>query len=96
MHIIIIGGGIAGLGAAYKVRRAADEGHDVTFMLVERDDRIGGKICTDIVECPDGGRIIADGGSDSFLTDKTAVHRVAKLLGVFEEETGTKIGRAHV
>jgi len=89
MHIIIIGGGIAGLGAAYKVRRAADEGHDVTFTLVERDDRIGGKICTDIVECPDGGRIIADGGSDSFLTDKTAVHRVAKLLGVFEEETGT-------
>ncbi|MHB1017688.1 MAG: protoporphyrinogen oxidase [Coriobacteriia bacterium] len=89
MHIIIIGGGIAGLGAAYKVRRAADEGHDVSFTLVERDDRIGGKIHTDIAEDPDGGRYIADGGSDSFLTDKTAVHRVAKLLGVFDEETGT-------
>ncbi|MHB8050992.1 MAG: protoporphyrinogen oxidase [Coriobacteriia bacterium] len=89
MHIIIIGGGIAGLGAAYKVRRAADEGHDVSFTLVERDDRIGGKIHTDIAEDPDGGRYVADGGSDSFLTDKTAVHRVAKLLGVFEEETGT-------
>ncbi|MDY0341456.1 MAG: protoporphyrinogen oxidase [Coriobacteriia bacterium] len=90
MHIIIIGGGIAGLGAAYKVRRAADEGHDITFALVERDDRIGGKIHTDIAEDPDGGRYIADGGSDSFLTNKTAVHRVAKLLGVFDEETGTR------
>jgi oxygen-dependent protoporphyrinogen oxidase len=89
MHIIIIGGGIAGLGAAYKIRRAADAGHDVTFTLVERDDRIGGKIHTDIAEDPDGGRYVADGGSDSFLTDTTAVHRVAKLLGVFDDEVGT-------
>ncbi|MDZ4168010.1 MAG: protoporphyrinogen oxidase [Coriobacteriia bacterium] len=89
MRVIIIGGGIAGLGAAYKVRRAADAGHDVSFSLVERDDRLGGKIWTDISPDPDGGRYIADGGSDSFLTDKTAVHRVAKLLGVFDEECGT-------
>jgi oxygen-dependent protoporphyrinogen oxidase len=89
VHIIIIGGGIAGLGAAYKVRRAAEAGHDVTFTLVERDDRLGGKIWTDIAEDPDGGRYVADGGSDSFLTDKTAVHRVARLLGVFDEECGT-------
>lgn len=88
-HIVIIGGGIAGLGAAYKVRRAADAGHDVTFTLVERDDRLGGKIWTDIAEDPDGGRYVADGGSDSFLTDKTAVHRVARLLGVFDRECGT-------
>jgi oxygen-dependent protoporphyrinogen oxidase len=89
VEVIIIGGGIAGLGAAYKVRRAAEAGYDVTFTLVERDDRLGGKIWTDIAEDPDGGRYIADGGSDSFLTDKTAVHRVAKLLGVFDEECGT-------
>lgn len=89
MHIVIIGGGIAGLGAAYKIRRAADAGNDVTFTLVEKDDRLGGKIWTDIAEDRDGGRYIADGGSDSFLTDKTAVHRVARLLGVFDEECGT-------
>ena len=53
------------------------------------DDRLGGKIWTDIAEDPDGGRYIADGGSDSFLTDKTAVHRVARLLGIFERECGT-------
>ncbi len=89
MHIVIIGGGIAGLGAAYRLRRVADAGHDVTFTLVERDDRLGGKIFTDVAPDPDGGAYIADGGSDSFLTDKTAVHRVAKLLGIFNEETGT-------
>lgn len=89
MHVIIIGGGIAGLGAAYRLRRASDSGADVTFDLVEKDDRLGGKISTDIAEDPDGGRYVADGGSDSFLTDKTAVHRVAKLLGVFDEECGT-------
>ncbi len=88
-RIIIIGGGVAGLGAAYRVRRAADAGHEVSFVLVEKDDRLGGKIHTDIGHDPDGGIYIADGGSDSFLTDKPAVHRVAKELGIFEEETGT-------
>jgi oxygen-dependent protoporphyrinogen oxidase len=88
-HVIIIGGGVAGLGAAYKIRRAADAGHDVIFTLVEKDDRLGGKLFTDTAEDPDGGSYVAEGGSDSFLTDKPAVHRVAKLLGIFEVETGT-------
>lgn len=89
-HIVIVGGGIAGLGAAYKVRRAADAGHDVSFILVEKDDRLGGKIHTDIAQDARGGTYIADGGSDAFLTDKTAVHRVARLLGISAEETGTR------
>lgn len=89
-RIIIIGGGVAGLGAAYKIRRAADAGHDVEFVLLEKADRLGGKLATDFVEDPEtGARFVVDGGSDSFLTDKPAVHRVAKSLGVFDEETGT-------
>jgi oxygen-dependent protoporphyrinogen oxidase len=89
-RVIIVGGGVAGLGAAYKVRRAADAGHEVEFVLVEKDDRLGGKLFTRHVDDPKGaGSYIVDGGSDSFLTDKPAVHRVAKLLGIFDEETGT-------
>ena len=46
-RVIIIGGGAAGLGAAYKVNRAASEGHDVEFVLVEKDRRLGCKIQTE-------------------------------------------------
>jgi len=89
-RVIIIGGGVAGLGAAYKVRRAADAGVDVEFVLIEKDSRLGGKLFTRVVDDPDGrGRFIVDGGSDSFLTDKPAIHRVAKLLGIFDDETPT-------
>ncbi len=55
-HIVIIGGGAAGLGAAYKVKRAADEGNDVAFTLVEKDPRLGGKIATETVADEWGGR----------------------------------------
>ena len=89
-HIIIVGGGIAGLGAAYKIKRAADAGADVTFTLVERDDRLGGKLFTEHVTDEASGEVfVVDGGSDSFLTDKPAVHRVARRLGIYEDETGT-------
>ncbi len=88
--IIIIGGGIAGLGAAFKLHRAAVAGHDVDLLVVEKADRLGGKLATDYVEDPEsGGRYVIDGGSDSFLTQKTAVHRVARLLGIFDDECPT-------
>jgi len=87
--VIIIGGGVAGLGAAYKLRRAADAGESVEFILVEKADRLGGKLATDRVTDAQGAEYIIDGGSDSFLTMKTAVHRVARLLGIFDEECGT-------
>ncbi len=48
--VIIIGGGVAGLGAALKVQRAAAAGEDVDFVLVEKDDRLGGKIDGEIVD----------------------------------------------
>jgi len=83
--IIIIGSGVAGLGAAYKVRRAADAGNDVAFTLYEKADAIGGKVATEHVEV-DGERFIVDGGPDCFLTEKPAIHRIAKLLGIFENE----------
>jgi len=90
-RVIIIGGGVAGLGAAYKIKRAAQAGNDVEFVLVEKSSRLGGKLATDHIPDPEtGGEFIVDGGSDSFLTDKPAVHRVARLLGIFDEETPTR------
>lgn len=89
-RVIIIGGGVAGLGAAYKIQRAASEGHNLDFLLIEKDNRLGGKIQTEIVPDPsNGGVFIVDGGPDCFLTEKPACHRIAKLLGIFEDELPT-------
>ena len=85
--IIIIGGGAAGLGAAYKVRRAAEAGHDVECVLIERNDRLGGKLATDVIEDPDGGSYIVDGGSDAYVSTKPAIARIAGLLGITDEMT---------
>ena len=79
--VIIIGAGVAGLGAAMKVRRAAEAGEDVDFVLYERDDRIGGKIAGVLVD-DEYGHWVVDGGPDSFLTAKPAIHRIAKMCGV--------------
>jgi oxygen-dependent protoporphyrinogen oxidase len=89
-RVIIIGGGVTGLGAAFKIRRAAQAGHEVEFVLVEKDSRLGGKLVTEVVEDPEtGGQFVVDGGSDAFITEKPGVHRIAKLLGIFEDETPT-------
>ncbi|MCE5203112.1 MAG: protoporphyrinogen oxidase [Coriobacteriales bacterium] len=88
-HVVVVGGGVAGLGAALRLRRASEAGHDVAFTLIEKDERLGGKLWTDRWSDENGGTYIADGGSDSFLTDKQAVHRVARSLGILQDETGT-------
>lgn len=93
-RIIIIGGGVAGLGAAYKVTRAASEGHELEFVLLEKDLRLGGKIQTEFVPDPsEKGRFIVDGGPDCFLTEKPACHRIAKLIGIFGDELPTDDSR---
>ncbi len=96
--VIVIGGGVAGLGAAYKVRRAAEAGHDVDVALYEKDTRIGGKVASEFVADEwgpehDGARFVVDGGPDCFLTEKPAIHRIAKLLGFFDDELPTDDAR---
>ena len=93
-RIIIVGGGVTGLGAAYKIKRVASEGHDVGFVLFEKDRRLGGKIQTEIVSDPsDEGRFVVDGGPDCFLTEKPACHRIARLTGIFDDELPTDESR---
>ncbi len=93
-RIIIIGGGVAGLGAALKITRAASEGHEIDFVLVEKDHRLGGKILTEFVPDPsEKGTFIVDGGPDCFLTEKPACHRIAKMVGIFGDELPTDDSR---
>ena len=91
--ILIIGGGVAGLAAAYKVTRAGSEGHEVDFILFEKDPRLGGKIQTEIVRDASEEKFIVDGGPDCFITEKPACHRIARLLGIFDDELPTDESR---
>jgi len=89
-HVVVIGAGIAGLGAAYQLKRAADAGHNISYAVYESDARIGGQLWTDRPTLPCGGVAIADGGSDSYLTSKTAsMARVAKHMGIEDQLCGT-------
>jgi oxygen-dependent protoporphyrinogen oxidase len=64
-RLVIIGGGIAGLSAAWAAVRPG-AGVDVT--LVERDERLGGKIRTDCI--------------DSFLAGRPEALRLCEELGI--------------
>ncbi len=86
-RIIVIGGGVAGLGAAYKLRRAAEAGFDVDVVVLEREAVVGGKLRTDVITDEHGRPFVVDGGSDAFLTSKPAVARVARLAGIFDDIT---------
>jgi protoporphyrinogen/coproporphyrinogen III oxidase len=73
-RIVVVGGGIAGLSAAWYAR-TQDPRAEVT--LIEKDGRLGGKIRT---EEADG--FLLEAGPDSFLARKTAVIRLSEELGI--------------
>lgn len=75
--VVIIGGGVAGLGAAYRIKQASEAGADVEAVLLEKDHVTGGKVKG---ENPEG--YVIDGGPDCFLTQKPAVRRVAAQIGI--------------
>jgi oxygen-dependent protoporphyrinogen oxidase len=84
-HIVIVGGGITGLSAAYALQCAArDAGAPVRTTLVERDARLGGKLLTERVETG-GGTFVVEGGPDSFLAQKPWAIELARELGLGDE-----------
>lgn len=84
-RIVIIGGGIAGLSAAY---HAARNFPDAQIALLESDSRWGGKITTDRVTFDDG-QFIIEGGPDTFLATKPWGVALCKELGLGERLHGT-------
>lgn len=83
--VIVIGGGITGLSAAYYLQRKAKEaGRPIRILLFERDEKFGGKIETERV---DG--FVIEKGPDSFLARKGAALELARELGLEDEVVGT-------
>ena len=79
-RIAIIGGGIAGLSAAWYLEKARQSGAGLEWTLFEKSSRLGGVIQT---ERRDG--FILEAGPDSFLTMKPDAARLCRELGLAGE-----------
>jgi oxygen-dependent protoporphyrinogen oxidase len=65
-HIVVIGGGIAGLSAAYYLQKySLATGNSIQVTVLEADSHWGGKILTERVE-----GFVIEGGPDTFLASK--------------------------
>ncbi len=79
-RIAIVGGGIAGLTAAYELSRQAHHGAEVEVVLFEASNRLGG-----IVETVREGGFILECGPDAWVTDKPWARTLAEELGLAGE-----------
>lgn len=83
--VVIVGGGITGLAAAYEFHKS---GWPVT--IVERD-KIGGVIRTER-----HGNLLIEGGPDSFIVQKPAAKELCEELGLKDRLISTKSRKVHV
>ena len=79
-RIAIIGGGIAGLAAAFYLQRARDLGAALEYVLYERSSRLGGVLQTEDVE-----GFLLEAGPDSFLTAKPWAAQLARDAGLADQ-----------
>ncbi len=89
-RIVIVGGGITGLAAAYRLQQLAP---DARLTLLEGDARLGGKIVTERV---DG--FVVEGGPDSFLASKPRGLGLSRELGLEPRlsDVSSSVRRAYV
>ncbi len=87
--VLIVGGGIAGLSAAYGLAEsAASRDSPTQCTLIEAEPRLGGKILTEQV-----GGFVIEGGPDSFLSQKPWGLELCRRLGLADRVIGTNRDR---
>ena len=84
-RVVIVGGGITGLAAAYELHQG---GASVT--VVEKD-RLGGVIRTER-----HGDLLIEGGPDSFIVQKPAAKELCEELGLGDRLIPTRSRKVHV
>ena len=77
MRTAVIGGGIAGLAAAYELERARAADPTVRYTLFEARERLGGALASEVVQ----GTVL-ERGPDSFLSEKAAGATLCRELGL--------------
>ena len=80
MRTAIIGGGIAGLAAAYELEMARAAGAPVAYTLFESSEKLGGSLASEIVN----GAVL-ERGPDSFLAEKPAATELCLELGLGDD-----------
>jgi protoporphyrinogen/coproporphyrinogen III oxidase len=89
MRLIVIGGGISGLAAAYYAARQANEqGRPLQLTVLESAGQWGGKILTERIP-HDGGQFVVEGGPDTFLASKPWGLALCRELGLEDRLHGT-------
>ena len=83
-RIAIIGGGIAGLSAAWTLEKSRRAGEPIEYQLYEAAGSLGGVIGSETIE----GCVI-EGGPDSFLTEKPSAASLCRELGIGDQLLGS-------
>jgi protoporphyrinogen/coproporphyrinogen III oxidase len=78
----VVGGGISGLTAAYRLRQAA--GDEANITLFDPADRLGGVLRTEQV-----GGVAIDVGAEAFVVRRTEVPALLTELGLNNRQVGT-------
>lgn len=91
-HLVVIGGGIAGLAAAWE----CSEDPGVRITVLEADQRFGGRIRTSTLDMGDGTTLDIDEGADAFLARVPDAVELCRELGLEDELTQPASGRAKV
>jgi oxygen-dependent protoporphyrinogen oxidase len=89
-HLVIVGGGITGLAAAYAVSTSARaRARGVRLTLIEAEPRLGGKILTEHVQ-----DCLIEHGPDSLLATKPWGADLCRRIGLGDRLIPTQPGRA--
>jgi protoporphyrinogen/coproporphyrinogen III oxidase len=78
-QVVIVGGGITGLSAAYELTKAG-----VSHLLVEKRSGLGG-----VIETREWGGCVLEAGPDSFLSQKPEALQLIQELGMADEVIGS-------
>ena len=84
-RIAIIGGGIAGLAAAFTLAEARRAGRSAEEYLFEAGPRLGGALMTEHVN-----GFVVEAGADSFLTEKREALDFCSKLGLLSQLVGSE------
>ena len=85
-RVVIVGGGVTGLVAAYEVQRLIKtHGQHVCIDLFEGAPRLGGKLFTERV-----GPFVVEAGPDTFLKSKPAAVKLCNELGLDDQLVPTR------